>query len=178
MGTANAPNSSRGNTVVESALDVEGLVGPMRDRRLDHHRLLGGWVAGTQVKSIIEGSSMRLALGAIWSILIHGISEVRATSAMNRMKSDRNARRRDQPLSGRVRIRSVAGCIGVFACGSLGEQLAPVLDLVATVGGDREGEVVQHFDEPCGDARCGPFGFDELVDRCGDVVLPGRWVKQ
>jgi hypothetical protein len=34
--------------------------------------LLGFWVAGTEVKSIIKGSSMRHALGAIWSILIHG----------------------------------------------------------------------------------------------------------
>jgi hypothetical protein len=34
--------------------------------------LLGFWVAGTQVKSIIKGSTMRHALGAIWSILIHG----------------------------------------------------------------------------------------------------------
>ena len=70
------------------------------------------------------------------------------------------------------------GCISVFACGSLGEPLAPLFDLVATVGGHSEGEVVQHFDEPCSDARCGPSGFDELIDRCGDVVIPGRWVKQ
>jgi hypothetical protein len=34
--------------------------------------LLGFWVAGTQVKSIIKGSTMRHALGAIWSILLHG----------------------------------------------------------------------------------------------------------
>jgi hypothetical protein len=34
--------------------------------------LLGFWVAVTQVKSIIKGSTMRHALGAIWSILIHG----------------------------------------------------------------------------------------------------------
>jgi len=34
--------------------------------------LLGFWVAGTEVKSIIKGSTMRHALGAIWSILIHG----------------------------------------------------------------------------------------------------------
>jgi hypothetical protein len=34
--------------------------------------LLGSWVAGTQVKSIIKGSTKRQALGAIWSILIHG----------------------------------------------------------------------------------------------------------
>lgn len=34
--------------------------------------LLGFWVAGTAVKSIIKGSTTRHALGAIWSILIHG----------------------------------------------------------------------------------------------------------
>src|SRR4249919_27752 len=34
--------------------------------------LTGSWVAGTQVKSIIKGSTKRQALGAIWSILIHG----------------------------------------------------------------------------------------------------------
>jgi hypothetical protein len=34
--------------------------------------LLGFWVAGTEVKSIIKGSTMRHALGAIWSILLHG----------------------------------------------------------------------------------------------------------
>ena len=34
--------------------------------------LVGFWVAGTQVKSIIKGSTTRHALGAIWSIFIHG----------------------------------------------------------------------------------------------------------
>jgi hypothetical protein len=35
--------------------------------------LLGSWVAGTEVKSIIKGATTRHALGAaIWSILIHG----------------------------------------------------------------------------------------------------------
>jgi hypothetical protein len=34
--------------------------------------LLGFWVAGTQVKSIIKGSTKRHAFGAIWSILLHG----------------------------------------------------------------------------------------------------------
>jgi hypothetical protein len=34
--------------------------------------LLGFWVAGTEVKSIIKGSTKRHALGAIWSMLIHG----------------------------------------------------------------------------------------------------------
>jgi hypothetical protein len=34
--------------------------------------LLGFWVAGAAVKSIIKGSTMRHALGAIWSMLLHG----------------------------------------------------------------------------------------------------------
>src|SRR4249919_1399708 len=34
--------------------------------------LIGSWVAGSQVKAIIKGSTKRQALGAIWSILIHG----------------------------------------------------------------------------------------------------------
>jgi hypothetical protein len=34
--------------------------------------LLGFWVAGTEVKSIIRGSTTRHALGATWSIFIHG----------------------------------------------------------------------------------------------------------
>jgi hypothetical protein len=34
--------------------------------------LLGFWVAGAAVKSIIKGSTMRHALTAIWSMLIHG----------------------------------------------------------------------------------------------------------
>jgi len=38
--------------------------------------LLGFWIAGTEVKSIIKGSTMRQALVAIWSILLKG--EVRS----------------------------------------------------------------------------------------------------
>jgi hypothetical protein len=34
--------------------------------------LLGMFVAGTQVKSIVKGSTRRHAIGAIWSIFIHG----------------------------------------------------------------------------------------------------------
>jgi hypothetical protein len=34
--------------------------------------LTGSWVAGTQVKAIIKRSTKRQALGAIWSILLHG----------------------------------------------------------------------------------------------------------
>ena len=48
---------------------------------------------------------------------------------------------RHRPFLDGVRIRSAAACINVFGCGSLGEPLAPLLDLVATVGGHGEGEV-------------------------------------
>jgi len=34
--------------------------------------LLGLWVAGTEVKSIIKGSTMKHAIGAVWSILLRG----------------------------------------------------------------------------------------------------------
>src|SRR5512133_1693305 len=34
--------------------------------------LLGFWVAGTEVKSLIKRSTKRHALGAIWSLLLHG----------------------------------------------------------------------------------------------------------
>ncbi len=34
--------------------------------------LIGFWVAGTGVKSIIKGSTLRHALAATWSMLIHG----------------------------------------------------------------------------------------------------------
>jgi hypothetical protein len=34
--------------------------------------LLGFWIAGTVVKSIIKGSTLRQALRAIWFILVHG----------------------------------------------------------------------------------------------------------
>ena len=34
--------------------------------------LFGFWVAGTQVKSIVKGSSMKHALAALWSMFIHG----------------------------------------------------------------------------------------------------------
>jgi hypothetical protein len=40
--------------------------------------LLGLWIAGTEVKSIIKGSTMRHALGAVWSILLHG--EIRSST--------------------------------------------------------------------------------------------------
>jgi hypothetical protein len=34
--------------------------------------LFGFWVAGTEVKSIVKGSSMKHALGALWSMFVHG----------------------------------------------------------------------------------------------------------
>jgi hypothetical protein len=40
--------------------------------------LLGFWVAGTEVKSIIKGSTKRHAIAAIWSIFLH--SEIRGHS--------------------------------------------------------------------------------------------------
>ena len=46
--------------------------------------LLGFWVAGTEVKSIIKGSTMRHALGATWSIFIHGKVEPRDSSGAGR----------------------------------------------------------------------------------------------
>ena len=53
--------------------------------------LLRFWVAGTEVKSIIKGSTMRHALAAIWSMLLQGTFEVRATSTTVR-KRDHRAR--------------------------------------------------------------------------------------
>jgi hypothetical protein len=41
--------------------------------------LLGFWVAGTEVKSIIKGSTMKRALSALWSMFIHGEVRGRAT---------------------------------------------------------------------------------------------------
>jgi len=34
--------------------------------------LIGLWVAGTQVKAIIKGTTKRQAIKALWSILLHG----------------------------------------------------------------------------------------------------------
>jgi hypothetical protein len=34
--------------------------------------LLGFWVAGTEVKSIIKGSTLRHSVRTIWSVLLHG----------------------------------------------------------------------------------------------------------
>ena len=57
-GLSNAPSVE---AVTAAIVVVQTLVG-----------LLGFWVAGTEVKSIIKGSTMKHALGAIWSIFIHG----------------------------------------------------------------------------------------------------------
>jgi len=42
--------------------------------------LIGMFVAGTQVKSIVKGSTRRHAIAAIWSIFIHG--EIRDQGAV------------------------------------------------------------------------------------------------
>jgi len=34
--------------------------------------LFGFWVAGTEVKSMVKGSSMKHALSALWSMFVHG----------------------------------------------------------------------------------------------------------
>jgi hypothetical protein len=47
--------------------------------------LLGFWVAGTQVKSIIKSSTKLHAFGAIWSILLHG--DIRGHGATGRRRS-------------------------------------------------------------------------------------------
>jgi hypothetical protein len=45
--------------------------------------LIGFWLGGTQVKSIVRRSTKRQALKAIWSVLLHGAipDDVRAASA-------------------------------------------------------------------------------------------------
>src|SRR5438270_2845858 len=48
--------------------------------------LLGIWIAGTQVKTIIEGSTKRQALRAIWSILLHG--EIRGRGGLDKGPQD------------------------------------------------------------------------------------------
>jgi hypothetical protein len=57
-GLSNAPSAAAVTTAI---VIVQTIIG-----------LIGSWVAGTQVKAIIKGSTKRQALGAIWSILIHG----------------------------------------------------------------------------------------------------------
>jgi hypothetical protein len=57
-GTSNPPSVAAVTTAI---VVIQTIIG-----------LLGFWVAGSEVKSIIKGSTMRHALGAIWSMLIHG----------------------------------------------------------------------------------------------------------
>lgn len=45
--------------------------------------LLGFWVAGTEVKSIIKGSTILHALEEIWSILLHRSIRGQAANGMN-----------------------------------------------------------------------------------------------
>jgi hypothetical protein len=55
--------------------------------------LLGCWVAGTQVKSLIKGSTKRHALRAIWSILLHGEIRGQADVANDPNEGDPNEQR-------------------------------------------------------------------------------------
>jgi hypothetical protein len=55
--------------------------------------LLGFWVAGAAVKSIIKGSTMRHALGAIWSMLIHG--DIRGQGEVGNDRHERRPPRED-----------------------------------------------------------------------------------
>ena len=55
--------------------------------------LLGFWVAGTQVKSIIKGTTKRRALEAIWFILLHG--EVRGQGEVGNDPDERRPPRKD-----------------------------------------------------------------------------------
>ena len=57
-GLSNPPSVAAVTTAIVAAQTIFGL--------------LGFWVAGTEVKSIIKGSTMKHALGATWSIFIHG----------------------------------------------------------------------------------------------------------
>jgi hypothetical protein len=54
--------------------------------------LLGFWIAGTEVKSIIKGSTTRQALATIWSILISG--EIRNQSDVGHDPKDEESQRR------------------------------------------------------------------------------------
>jgi hypothetical protein len=55
---SNSPSAADVTTIIVAVQTIIGL--------------LGFWVAGAAVKSIIKGSTMRHALVAIWSMLIHG----------------------------------------------------------------------------------------------------------
>jgi hypothetical protein len=57
-GLSNPPSVAAVTTTIVAVQTILGLV--------------GFWVAGTEVKSIIKGSTMRHALRAIWSLLLHG----------------------------------------------------------------------------------------------------------
>jgi hypothetical protein len=75
-GLSNPPSDAAVTTTI---LVVQTILGP-----------LGFWVARTEVKSIIKGSTKRHALGAIWSILLHG--EIRGQRGAG---NDPNEGRRD-----------------------------------------------------------------------------------
>jgi len=48
--------------------------------------LVGFWVAGTEVKAIVKGSTKRHAVAAIWSIFLHG--EIRDPGNGSNTKKD------------------------------------------------------------------------------------------
>jgi hypothetical protein len=48
--------------------------------------LLGLWIAGTEVKSIVKGSTLKRSLSALWSMFIHG--EVRGHETVGVDPSD------------------------------------------------------------------------------------------
>ena len=66
--------------------------------RADHPWAIGSWVAGTQVKAIIKGSTKRQALGAIWSIFIHGEVRGQGDVGKNRLKGIRMKQFGDDPM--------------------------------------------------------------------------------
>ena len=57
-GTGNAPSVAAVTTTLVVAQTILGL--------------LGFWIAGSEVKAIVKGSTTRHAVGSIWLILIHG----------------------------------------------------------------------------------------------------------
>ena len=52
--------------------------------------LLGLWVAGTEVKAIVKGSTKRHAIAAIWSIFVHGEIRDPGNNGSDTKQSDRH----------------------------------------------------------------------------------------
>jgi hypothetical protein len=57
-GLSNPPSAAAVTTAIVAVQTILGL--------------LGLWLAGTEVKAIVKGSSMKRALRALWSAFIHG----------------------------------------------------------------------------------------------------------